>query len=124
MEHFFTPTRRLHDWYDCIGIPLEYTEVQLAVSIESFMNQRWGWSDLYDFATEDEREMWIFFGLQWTRLFASKMSILHWIRTWEIMQFYVLRLRQQVAKHTTWFLRNIWHQRLCQPKRPASFGMQ
>jgi hypothetical protein len=59
MEHFFTPARRLHDRLDCSDEePLGYTEVQLAVSIKSFMNHSWDWSDLYAFVKGDEGEMW------------------------------------------------------------------
>jgi hypothetical protein len=49
MEQFFTPTRRLPDSDD-------FTEVQLAVSIESFMIHSWGWSDVYAFVKGDEGE--------------------------------------------------------------------
>jgi hypothetical protein len=51
MEHFFTPVRHLP--IDLLG----YTEVQLAVSIEAFMNHRWDWSAFYAFATDVEGEM-------------------------------------------------------------------
>ena len=42
MEDFFTPTRRFQDRHDYILAG--YTEVQLAVSIEAFMNHPWDWS--------------------------------------------------------------------------------
>jgi hypothetical protein len=51
MEHLFTPTQRL---------PAEifgYTEVQLAVPIEAFLNHRWDWSDFRAFLAGDEGEM-------------------------------------------------------------------
>jgi hypothetical protein len=64
MENFFTPTRRLQDRQDLISNgPHGYTEVQLAVSIEEFLNRNWNWSDLYAFAKCDEdammKLMWI-----------------------------------------------------------------
>jgi hypothetical protein len=52
MERFFTPTQRFR------VEPLDYSEVQLAVSMEVFMNHRWDWSDFRAFATGDEGEMW------------------------------------------------------------------
>jgi hypothetical protein len=58
MEHFFTPIRRLQDWYDDAQIsdePLGYTEVQLAVSIDAFLNHRW---DFRTFFTGGEGELW------------------------------------------------------------------
>jgi hypothetical protein len=51
MEQFFTPTR----WLPEFGY---YNEVQLAVSIEAFMNHSWDWSDFYAFVKGDEGEMW------------------------------------------------------------------
>jgi hypothetical protein len=59
MEHFFTPTRRLQDRHDYMfDEPLGYTEVQIAVSIEAFMNHRWDWLAFHAFATDIEGEMW------------------------------------------------------------------
>jgi hypothetical protein len=57
MEHFFTPTRRLRDRHDnYISDEMTgYTQVQLAVSIEAFMNHRWNWSDFQAFVTGDEQ---------------------------------------------------------------------
>jgi hypothetical protein len=53
MERFFTPTRRLP-----VG-PVGYTEVELTLSTEAFLNQRWDWSDVHTFATGGEGgEMW------------------------------------------------------------------
>jgi hypothetical protein len=52
MEEFFTPSRRLA----LETVP--YTEVQLAVSIEAFMNHSWDWSAFFAFATDDDGEMW------------------------------------------------------------------
>jgi hypothetical protein len=53
MEHFFKPTPRL---------PIEpyhdYAEVQLAVSMETFLNHSWDWSDLKAFFTGNVGEMW------------------------------------------------------------------
>jgi hypothetical protein len=61
MESFFTPTRHLQDRHDyLLGEPLRYTEVQLAVSIETFLNHPWDWSVFHAFATGDGREMWKF----------------------------------------------------------------
>jgi hypothetical protein len=62
MEHSFAPSRRLQD--ECIGSePHGYTEVQLAVSIETFLNSRWDWSDFHAFATRGQvgmrNIMWI-----------------------------------------------------------------
>jgi hypothetical protein len=50
MERFFTRTQRLQDEFIC-GEYHGYTEVQLAVSIEAFLNHRWDWSDFLAFAT-------------------------------------------------------------------------
>jgi hypothetical protein len=50
MEHFFTPTQRLPIELDA------YTGVQLAVSIEAFLNHRWDWLDFQAFATSNEGE--------------------------------------------------------------------
>jgi hypothetical protein len=57
MEDFFRPSRSLQgDQYD---FTLDgYTEVQLAVSIEAFMNHPWDWSAFFAFATNDEGDMW------------------------------------------------------------------
>jgi hypothetical protein len=52
MENFFTPAQRL------AIEPLDCTDVQLAVSIETFLNHRWDWSAFYAFATDIEGEMW------------------------------------------------------------------
>jgi hypothetical protein len=52
MENFFTPAQRL------AIEPLDCTDVQLAVSIETFLNHRWDWSAFYAFATDDEGEIW------------------------------------------------------------------
>jgi hypothetical protein len=56
MEHFFTPTRRLQE----DPRPRGYTEVDLAVPTEAFMNHRWDWSDFRTFVTGagDENQMW------------------------------------------------------------------
>jgi hypothetical protein len=51
MEDFFTPTRRL------AIEPLGFAEVQLAVSVEAFLDHSWDWSDLYAFVTGDEGAM-------------------------------------------------------------------
>jgi hypothetical protein len=56
MEDFFTPSRRLQDLYGDIND--EYTEVHLSVSVETFLNHSWDWSDLCAFATDDEAAMW------------------------------------------------------------------
>jgi hypothetical protein len=58
MEQFFTPTQRLQDRRDIFDESLGYTEVQLAVSIEAFMNHSWDWSNFYAFVKGDEGEMW------------------------------------------------------------------
>jgi hypothetical protein len=51
MEHFLTPTR-------CLPIaPPGYTKVQLAVSIKSFLNHSWDWSDLRAFFAGDVGEL-------------------------------------------------------------------
>jgi hypothetical protein len=57
MERFFTPTRRLQAWYGYGYMIDEYTEVQLAVSIEVFLNHSWDWSAFYAFTTDDEGEV-------------------------------------------------------------------
>jgi hypothetical protein len=56
MEDFFTTTRRLQERHHNFGA--DYTEVQLAVSIEAFMNHPWDWSAFLAFVTGDEGEMW------------------------------------------------------------------
>jgi hypothetical protein len=48
MEHFFKPTQ-------CF-LPV-YTEVQLAVSIEAFLNNSWDWSDFRAYFTGDGGDM-------------------------------------------------------------------
>lgn len=57
MERFFTPTRRLRP------IALSgYSEVQLAESIEAFMNHGWDWADFRAFVTggdEGSKYLWI-----------------------------------------------------------------
>jgi hypothetical protein len=58
MEQFFTPTRRIQDWYDSIREPLAYAEVRLAVSIKALMNHSWDWLDLYESLNGDEDVMW------------------------------------------------------------------
>jgi hypothetical protein len=71
MERFFAPTRRLQheeiyggvddeddgddendeDDRDDERLPFEFTEVQLAVPVEAFLNQSWGWPDFLTFMT-------------------------------------------------------------------------
>jgi hypothetical protein len=59
MERFFTPARRLQheviyehaDDEDDERLPFEFTEVQLAVPVEVFLNQSWDWSDFFTFMT-------------------------------------------------------------------------
>jgi hypothetical protein len=58
MEHFFTPNPRIQDRHEfTCHERVRYTEGQLAVSIEEFMNHRWNWSDFRAFVTGDEGEM-------------------------------------------------------------------
>jgi hypothetical protein len=58
MERFFTPPRRLQDsMISNEGEPRGYTEVHLAVPIQVFLNDRWGWSDLQAFASSNESGM-------------------------------------------------------------------
>jgi hypothetical protein len=52
MEQFFTPSQRLQ-----IEPRHGYTEVKLAVSIETFLNHSWDWSDFWSFATGDGGEI-------------------------------------------------------------------
>jgi hypothetical protein len=55
MEQYFTPIRRrLQQDPTTHG----YTEVQLAVSIEAFLNHGWDWLHFRAFLTGDEGEMW------------------------------------------------------------------
>jgi hypothetical protein len=56
MEDFFTTTRRLPERHPYFFAGR--TEVELAVSIEAFMNHPWGWSAFYAFATDDEGGRW------------------------------------------------------------------
>jgi hypothetical protein len=69
MEHMFLPTRRLQDrweevadlYYD-VELFENYTEVQLVVPVEVFLDYRWDWADLWAFASGDDAErkiMWI-----------------------------------------------------------------
>jgi hypothetical protein len=55
MEQFFTPTRRLQDMWEkssnCRNDPFNYTEVQLVVSLEEFLNYHWDCADLLAFLT-------------------------------------------------------------------------
>jgi hypothetical protein len=55
MEHLFTPTRRYQDLFeqdrDDDDGPFEYTEVELAVSVEDFLIYHWDWADLLAFVT-------------------------------------------------------------------------
>lgn len=54
MEHMFLPTRRLQDrweevadlYYD-VELFENYTEVQLVVPVEVFLDYRWDWADLW-----------------------------------------------------------------------------
>jgi hypothetical protein len=54
MEHFFEPRIRRLPTIE----PHVYTELQLAVSIEAFLNENWDWSDFKTFVRGDEGEMW------------------------------------------------------------------
>jgi hypothetical protein len=56
MERFFTPSRRLQD-YISTDEAHGYTEVELAVPTETFLNLRWDWSDFRAFATRDQGGM-------------------------------------------------------------------
>jgi hypothetical protein len=63
MEQSFSPTRRLQDlWeeYNEVGT-FDYAEVHLAVPVEEFLNYRWDWEDLLDFAYGDvlDKVIWI-----------------------------------------------------------------
>jgi hypothetical protein len=51
MEHFFTPIRRYQDGFDG---PFEYTEVELAISVEEFLSYSWDWKDLCAFASSGD----------------------------------------------------------------------
>jgi hypothetical protein len=53
MEHFFTQSRHLEE----APTPYGYTEMELAVPIQAFMNHRWDWSDFKAFATGDGNQM-------------------------------------------------------------------
>jgi hypothetical protein len=58
MKHFFIPSQRLQDEFDMYDDePHGYNEVELAVSIEVFLNHRSDWSDFRAFSTGDEGEM-------------------------------------------------------------------
>jgi hypothetical protein len=63
MEQFFSPTRRLEavwEAYNGTG-SFDYTEVELAVPVEDFLNYHWDWEALYAFALGDVRSkfLWI-----------------------------------------------------------------
>jgi hypothetical protein len=127
MEHFFTPTRRLQDRYDDFAFDEDhgYTEVQLAVSAEAFLNSSWDWSEFHAFATSDVGGMgtiiWItedtFIWVEGDNTEADFGELEH------CAIFSVLRLRQQAAKRTTWSWRRLMKTPY-QPERPASSGMQ
>jgi hypothetical protein len=53
MDRFFTPSRRYQDILDRIGHdgPFEYTEVQLAVPVEEFLEDFLNWEGLWAFLT-------------------------------------------------------------------------
>jgi hypothetical protein len=58
MKKYFTPARRLRhdDIYEYSNVnfersPFEFTEEQLAVPVEAFMNQSWDKSDFLTFMT-------------------------------------------------------------------------
>jgi hypothetical protein len=58
MKHFFTPSQRLRDKFDMYDDEDHgYTEVELAVSIEEFLNYRSDWSDFRPLSTGYEDEM-------------------------------------------------------------------
>ena len=60
MEQFFSPIRRFQDiWekYNDVGT-FHYTEVQLSVTVEEFLNYSWDWEDLLDFAYGDEEVLY------------------------------------------------------------------
>jgi hypothetical protein len=63
MERFFTPIRRYQDVWDGDGYdgPFEYTEVELAISVEEFLSYSWDWKDLCAFAWCDDlpKIIWI-----------------------------------------------------------------
>jgi hypothetical protein len=63
MEHFFSPTRRLQDLWEKHNdvATFDYAEVQLAVPVKEFLNYRWDWEDLLDFAFGDvlDKVIWI-----------------------------------------------------------------
>ncbi len=63
LEQFFTPTRRLQDkWEENDDTdPFEYAELALALPLEEFLNYRWGWEDLWAFASADVlcKVLWI-----------------------------------------------------------------
>jgi hypothetical protein len=66
MEQFFSPTRRLQDiweeYYDDDPRPFEYTELQLAVPVEEFLNyQHCDWDDFFAFASSGviDKILWI-----------------------------------------------------------------
>jgi hypothetical protein len=66
MDQFFTPTRRLQDTYEeYYSGPFEYSEVQLAVPLEEFLDYHWDWKDLCAFASSDviDKILWITDGL-------------------------------------------------------------
>jgi hypothetical protein len=56
MEQFFSPTRRLQDLWEQYNEDrtFNYAEVELVVPVEDFLNHRWDWEDLFDFAYGDE----------------------------------------------------------------------
>jgi hypothetical protein len=53
MKHFFTPSQRLQDKFDMFDDEVhDYFEVELAVSIQVFLNHRSDWSDFLAFSTD------------------------------------------------------------------------
>jgi hypothetical protein len=58
VKHLFTPSQRLQDKFDMLYDEEHgYTEVQLDVSINEFLNHRSDWSDFQSFFTADEDVM-------------------------------------------------------------------
>jgi hypothetical protein len=122
MENFFTPTRRFQDRHDYILAG--YTEVQLAVSIEAFMNHPWDWSAFYAFATEGELWKLLWITDDTFICIEDKYTSLDLILEMVDSAIQRATFTQQSAKYRNSFWRWIRSHRLYQLEHPAFSSMQ
>jgi hypothetical protein len=69
MEQFFKPTRLFQDMWEVDDVdnvdnydPFQYTEVELSVPVETFLNYSWDFADLCAFASSEAKPILIWIG--------------------------------------------------------------